>query len=72
MPGFRVCEVKLFSLLAYPLSGGFRSWSMLPVSFVNPLLRWEERLLPFLGRVAAFRLLGVIEAEELPGEIRNP
>ena len=72
VPGFRVGEVKLFSLLAYPLSGGFRSWSMLPVSFVNPLLRWEERLLPFLGRVAAFRLLGVIEAEELPSEIRNP
>ena len=72
MPGFRVGEVKLFSLLAYPLSGGFRSWSMLPVSFVKPLLRWEERLLPFLGQVAAFRLLGVIEAEELPGEIRNP
>ena len=62
VPGLSVCEVKLFGLFAYPLSGGFRSWSMLPVSLVGPLLSLEERLLPFLGPLMAFRLLGVIEA----------
>ncbi len=70
VPGLCVCEVKLFGLFAYPLSGGFRSWSMLPVSLVGPLLKSEECLLPLLGRFIAFRLLGVIEVKEHTNEIR--
>ena len=42
---------------------------MLPAPFVSPLLELEERLLPLLGRFMAFRLLGVIEAEERSGDI---
>lgn len=60
-PNFSVRERVFFSLAAYPLSGGFRPWSALPAAWVGPLLRLEERLLPTLGRVMAFRLLGVIE-----------
>ncbi len=60
-PDLRIGERVLFSLFAYPLSGGFRSWSALPAGWVGPLLRLEDRLLPLLGRVMAFRLLGVID-----------
>jgi hypothetical protein len=33
----------------------------LPAALVPSLLRLEDRLMPWLGRLAAFRLLGVIE-----------
>ncbi len=69
VPGLCVCEAKVFGLFAYPLSGGFRSWSMLPAALVGPLLKLEERLLPLLGRLMAFRLLGVIEAKEHTDEV---
>jgi len=39
----------------------FLSWSLLPASLVNPLLRLENWLEPFLAPLMAFRLLGVIE-----------
>ena len=48
-------------LFAYPLSGGFRPWSAIPESWVEPLLNVEDRLLPILGPLVAFRLLIVVE-----------
>jgi SAM-dependent methyltransferase len=54
-------EASLLSLFAYPLSGGFRQWSLLPVCAVGPLLALEDRLLPWLGPAMAFRLLVVLE-----------
>lgn len=61
VPGLSVVHVERLSLLAYPLSGGYRPWSLLPAALVPSLLRLEDRLMPWLGRLAAFRLLGVIE-----------
>jgi len=60
-PDLRVREVRRLSLFAYPLSGGFRPWSLIPAGLVGPLLRLEDRLLPLLGPLMAFRLLGVLE-----------
>lgn len=60
-PGLRVVSAKRISLLAYPLSGGFRSWSLVPSSLVKPLLRFERWLEPLVHRLMAFRLLMVIE-----------
>lgn len=60
-PGLVVRHVRLFSLVAYPLSGGFRSWSLLPRALVAPVLRLDERLERALGRLMAFRLLAVVE-----------
>jgi SAM-dependent methyltransferase len=57
----RVVESRWLSLFVYPLTGGFKAWSLMPVSWVNPLLRVEEFLLPLLGRLMAFRLLVVLE-----------
>jgi hypothetical protein len=57
-----VVHQERVSLLAYPLSGGFRSWNLVPAAAVAPLLRLEERVAPRLGRLAGFRLLLVIES----------
>ena len=62
-PALRIESMEYLSLWAYPLSGGYRSWSLLPVQLVRPLLRLEELLLPVLGRIAGFRLLVVIERQ---------
>ncbi len=57
-----VCDEHL-SLLAYPLSGGFRRWSLLPARLVAPTLRLERRVEGRLGRLAGFRLLLVLERQ---------
>lgn len=60
-PLFELRQKKYISLFAYPLSGGFKSWSLLPEVFVAPLLKIENKLLPLLGRMMAFRILIVLE-----------
>ena len=60
-PELVVRQVRLLSLLAYPLSGGFKSWSLLSPALVAPMLRLERALEPVLGRLMAFRLLAVVE-----------
>jgi SAM-dependent methyltransferase len=59
-PQLRIAEVSFRALFAYPLSGGFRRWALLPQGLVQPLVRLEERLMPFLGPFMAFRLLAVV------------
>jgi SAM-dependent methyltransferase len=59
--GLTVAHVERLSLVAYPLSGGFRSWNLMPARWVDLVLRAERRLERPLGRIAAFRLLLVIE-----------
>jgi SAM-dependent methyltransferase len=59
--GLNVVNVERLSLVAYPLSGGFRSWSLMPARAVDRVLRAERRLERHLGRVMGFRLLLVIE-----------
>jgi SAM-dependent methyltransferase len=60
-PRLALRNVKWSGLFAYPLSGGFRPWSLIPERFVEPLLNIENYLLPFFGPLMAFRLLTVIE-----------
>jgi SAM-dependent methyltransferase len=62
-PALRVRQVQLLSLFAYPLSGGFRPWSLLPPRLVQRLLRAEDLLLPFLGKLMAFRLFAVVQRQ---------
>jgi SAM-dependent methyltransferase len=59
----RILDVRWLSLFAYPLTGGFKSWSLIPVNWVAPLLRVEDFLLPLLGSVMGFRLLIAMEKE---------
>ena len=60
-PSLRVVRLEWLSYFAYPLSGGFRPWSLVPTRAVAPLLKLEAALRPILGSVLAFRLLVVIE-----------
>lgn len=60
-PELTLVRANWLSLFAYPLSGGFRPWSLLPAGLVPFLLRVESYLLPILGPLLAFRLLVVLE-----------
>jgi SAM-dependent methyltransferase len=60
-PELAVRERRLLSLFAYPLSGGFKPWSLVPAGVVPALLRIEAALAPLLGPLLAFRLFVVLE-----------
>ncbi len=61
VPHLRLLCRDHLSLAAYPLSGGFRPWNLVPPRLVDPLLRLEGMLTPALGRLMGFRLLLVYE-----------
>ena len=61
VPELKLISLDWFSFLAYPLSGGFREWSLLPHALTKPLLSAEWWARKALGRLAAFRLLAVYE-----------
>lgn len=60
-PRLVVREAKPMSLFAYPLTGGFRPWSLIPEAAVAPVLVVERVLAPLLGPLCAFRILVVLE-----------
>jgi SAM-dependent methyltransferase len=60
-PNLRIVCTERLSLLAYPLSGGFRPWSLIPAAAVGGLLRFEHMITPLLGWLMAFRLFTVLE-----------
>ena len=60
-PRLRMVACEEVSLFAYPLSGGFRSWSLIPAGLVAPLLRLEAALSSVLAPLMAFRLFVVLE-----------
>ena len=61
IPSLRVVSVRWLSLFAYPMSGGFQSWSLLPAALVGPLLALEEKVPEALRKQFAFRMMVVIE-----------
>lgn len=69
-PRLNLLQLERLSLFAYPLSGGFRSWCLVPASMVAPLLKVENAIAPALGPLAAFRLLAVVE--KLPDAAAGP
>lgn len=59
VPGLTFESMDRFSFLAYPLSGGFQPWSLLPTFLARPLLQFEWMFRRTIGPAAAFRLLAV-------------
>jgi hypothetical protein len=59
VPELELLSSEKFAFVAYPLSGGFRPWSLLPRSMAKPLLAAEWNLRGLLGNLAGFRLLAV-------------
>jgi SAM-dependent methyltransferase len=64
-PKLRVRHVRWLSLFAYPLSGGFKSWSLVPASLIAPILRVEDVVSGIIGRLLGFRVLIAIEKHSL-------
>lgn len=59
--GMKIISAHWLSLFAYPLSGGFKPWCLVPEKVTRPLIALEARLLPLLGPLLAFRLFVVLE-----------
>jgi len=60
-PALRIARVDWFSLAAYPLSGGFKRWSLVGEGAARRLLRIERAIEPTLGRFTAFRMMLIVE-----------
>jgi SAM-dependent methyltransferase len=60
-PKFKLSDIHYFSLFSYPMSGGFKSWNLLPQFAVKSILRLEAKLMPVLGKYMSFRMLVIIE-----------
>jgi SAM-dependent methyltransferase len=60
VPSLSIIRTEWFSFFVYPLSGGFKSWSLLPEGIGCFVLAIEKILEPALGRFLAFRLLTVM------------
>jgi SAM-dependent methyltransferase len=63
LPSLRLIRTDWFSLWVYPLSGGFKPWSLLPDRAGSFILGLEKKLEPALGRFLAFRLLTIMEKQ---------
>lgn len=61
VPRVRVRSVEWHSLFAYPMSGGFQKWSLLPAGLVRPILAFEEWMPHSLREHLAFRMTVVLE-----------
>lgn len=60
-PHLKIVRLEWLSLFAYPLSGGFQPWCLIPLACIGPLLNVERRLAGWFGKIMAFRRLIVIE-----------
>jgi SAM-dependent methyltransferase len=62
-PDLKIVESSLMSLWCYPLSGGFKPWSLIPSFAVKPLLKFEKKMERYLGWLFGFRLIVVLEKQ---------
>ena len=60
-PDFRIAHTEYLSFFAYPLSGGFKRWCLIPIASLRFVLGFEQFLAPLIGRLIGFRLLLVFE-----------
>lgn len=65
-PALKIIGVKRLSLWAYAMTGGFRDWCLLPARSVRSALWLEDKLMPCLGRLGAFRMIIVLERRDAP------
>jgi hypothetical protein len=61
IPSLRVRSVKWLSVVAYPLSGGFQPWSLMPAALIRPMLAFEERIPEIIRRHIGFRMMVVLK-----------
>jgi SAM-dependent methyltransferase len=61
IPSLRVRSVTWLGLFAYPLSGGFQAWSLMPSALVRATLALEDKMPEIIRKQIAFRMMIVIE-----------
>ncbi len=61
IPNLRFLERSIYGVFVYPMSGGFRTWSLLPSILCMPLLALERSVEPFLAPLCGFRQILVFE-----------
>jgi SAM-dependent methyltransferase len=61
IPSLLVRRVEWHSLFAYPMSGGFQEWSLIPASLVSPMLAFERMIPAPVRKHLGFRMLVVLE-----------
>jgi SAM-dependent methyltransferase len=61
IPSLRVRSVDWQSLFAYPMSGGFQKWSLIPGALVGSMLAFERRVPLAVRKHLAFRMIVVLE-----------
>ena len=61
VPGFELLQKKYFALWAYPLSGGFQKWSLLPSFLSEFVITIEKKIESVLGPLLGFKILISIE-----------
>jgi SAM-dependent methyltransferase len=61
VPSLRVRSVDWHSLFAYPMSGGFQKWSLIPGALVGPMLALERRVPIAIRKHLAFRMMVILE-----------
>lgn len=61
VPSLHVLNVGWQSLFAYPMSGGFQPWSLIPGAAVAPVLAIERRFPSAIRKRLAFRMMIVLE-----------
>ncbi|SNT63966.1 Methyltransferase domain-containing protein [Tardiphaga sp. OK246] len=64
-PSLRIANTHWFSFFVYPLSGGFKKWSLISINGAKAGLSFEKCLERALGRWLGFRMLIVIEKDTL-------
>ena len=60
-PDLKIIIFKYLDLFAYPLSGGFRHWCLIPGPLTHHILKIEQFLMPVLGPLMAFRFYCIVE-----------
>jgi hypothetical protein len=61
VPELHIAKVQWFSFAVYPLSGGFKPWSLLPSKWAKSLLQLERKFEKRLGSTFGFRMMLVME-----------
>ena len=60
-PKLKLVYKEHLSFIAYPMSGGFKRWCLIPLICLRFLLKLEQAFSPLIGRLMGFRLLIVFE-----------
>jgi SAM-dependent methyltransferase len=63
IPELRITRISWFSFAVYPLSGGFKQWTLVSESTARKGMELERRLESSVGRWLGFRMLMVVERQ---------